>query len=428
MPNKSLYTYYTTSKNLQKIAIIKAIQQDPALVRNKHQKNWILNLVTVLFVCIGIGIFAYPLVVNYVNYHQQTEVISIYDREVAKLTSRQVRSMWLEAIQYNIDLGTPALKDLIKCKTITPPLDRYEQTLDVGPDGMMAYIEVPKINLKLPLFHGTNDSVLLKGAGHIVTTQLPTTQTSVHPIITGHTGSIGHIFFDNITQLNKGDIFQLTVLNKHMSYQVDQITIIEPTDTSAIQPEFGKNWITLLTCYPYGLNNKRYLVRAKYIGDSVDPTTSPGVPICLLWVLLGMVLLIGVIVWILLSRRREFTQELNTRQLKRKLDGENKNIPQVTQLNTTLGRENIDPKLSFFRYRVILRLIKHKKYTQKQLKSQKRQLDYVIWLLLIFGLFCAWASFGLMMRTGFLPIFDLGYSWFDNHIFYFFDIITQPGK
>lgn len=428
MLNSQMFNWYSNLKNRQNELLKKSIQEDPSLARNEHPKNWILNLITIVFVGVGIGILLYPLIINYVNYRQKAAAISTYDEEVAKLTPQQLRVMWRDAIQYNIDLGTPTLKDPFKYRVVAPPLDRYERTLSVGSDGMMAYVDIPKINLKLPIYHGTSNSVLVKGAGHIVTTQLPTTQASVHPVLTGHTGSIGHIFFDNITQLNEGDIFQVTVLNRHMSYQVDKITVIEPTDTSAIQPELGKNWITLLTCYPYGLNNKRYLVRAKYIGDNVSPTVSPGVPIWVLWMLLATILLTGIIVWISLARRREFTQELNSRQTKHKPNVDNKTVQNSAESQDDSSIKNPHLKLSFFRRRIVLRMIRHRTYTIEQLKLRRRQLLTVVWVMLFVGLICAWASFGLMMRTGFLPIFDFGYSWFDNHIFYFFDIISKVVK
>lgn len=282
--------------------------------RKKAKQGLLGNIATAIVFLIGLGIFLYPLFVNYMNYRQQAVAIDAYNKLVAKLSPSQIQKMWNDAIQYNIDLGTPTLKDPFKYQNVAPPLNRYFKTLNVDGNGMMAYLDIPKINLTLPVYHGTSDSVLLEGSGHIATTQLPTTQASVHPVITGHTGEIGHVFFDNITQLKMGDVFQLTVLNRHMSYKVDKISIILPTDTSQIQPEYGKNWITLLTCYPYGINDHRYLVRAQYIGDNVKPTAPTGVPIWVLWVLLAALLLTAVGIWRTRKQRYVYIRELISRQ------------------------------------------------------------------------------------------------------------------
>ncbi|BDR53566.1 hypothetical protein KIM372_14730 [Bombiscardovia nodaiensis] len=458
--------------------IAQALERDPSLARSQHPHNWILNLVTLCFVCLGIGIFTYPLAINYANYRQQTQAINTYERQVAKLTPQEVARMWADAVQYNVDLGTPTLKDPFTYQGVAPPLDRYLDTLNVDGEGMMAYLEAPKIQMKLPIYHGTSDQVLLKGGGHIVTTQLPTSQTSVHPVLTGHTGSIGHLFFDNITQLREGDIFQLTVLNRHMSYRVDQIKIIEPTDTSAIQPEYGKNWVTLLTCYPYGINSHRYLVRGEYIGDNVAPTRSPGVPIWVLWALLITLLLASIGAWLLLARRRECSHELNARKAGQRSDSVDVDSatdagsasetsqahgPPASSARTrdvreagaresnsrTQGPAEVDSpgqssqaqdrsetkapeqdppsasQLSFWRRRAIWRTLRYSRASQAQLLRSRRLLLAAACALILLALVCAWAAFGLMMRTGFLPIFDLGYSWFDQHIIYFFDILPQ---
>ena len=282
--------------------------------RKRARQGLIGNIVTAIVFLIGLSIFVYPLFINYFNYREQAAAIEGYDAVVAKLTPEEIQAMWNEAIDYNIDLGTPSLKDPFQYKNVEPPLDRYAKTLNVDSKGMMAYLDVPKINLKMPVYHGTSDEVLLQGAGHIATTQLPTTQASVHPVLTGHTGETGHIFFDNITQLEKGDIFQLTVLNRHMSYQVDSISIIKPTDTQALQPELGKNRITLLTCYPYGINDHRYLVRAQYIGDNVAPTAPSGVPVWVMWLLLIALLITAIIIWRVNKRRYLVIHELALRQ------------------------------------------------------------------------------------------------------------------
>ena len=313
-PQAVKYGEYANDHEKSTIASDADVSPKTKQAKNKAKQGLVGNIVTAIVFMLGLAIFLYPLVINYLNYREQAAAIEGYDAVVAQLTPDQIQTMWNEAIDYNIDLGTPTLKDPFQYKNVAPPLDRYAKTLNVDGQGMMAYLDAPKINLSMPVYHGTSDEVLLDGAGHIATTQLPTTQASVHPVLTGHTGESGHIFFDNIPQLEEGDVFQLTVLNRHMSYQVDSITIIEPTDTSALQPELGKNRITLLTCYPYGINDHRYLVRAQYIGDNVAPTPSTGVPIWVMWLILIALLITAIIIWRVNKRRYLVIRELVLRQ------------------------------------------------------------------------------------------------------------------
>ena len=364
------------------------------------------GLLETLAFLIGLAIFLYPLLAAYVNYYQDSSAMDNYDQIVEALSPAQRRAMWRDAKKYDEELGKPTLRDPFKYKEVKEPLGRYYKTLNVDGKGMMAYVEIPKINLRLPVRHGTSDAVLKDGTGHIATTHVPTDNRTIHSVITGHTGEVGYMLFDNLTQLRKGDVFQVRVLKRHMSYKVDQIKIILPTDVSALQPVQNSNYVTLLTCYPYGVNSHRLIVRGHYIGDDVPPTQPEGAPIYMVWVLLALFFacLVG---WYLLSRRRR-----NCRH----------DLEQMEHLESqATGPGTMGEPLATI-------MVSHGQETRSEANRRRRLIktrricSALMWLLAVLGLFFAWGSVGMMMRIGFLPVFDLGYHWFDTHLIYFFGI------
>ncbi len=364
------------------------------------------GLLETLAFLIGLAIFLYPLLAAYVNYSKDSSAVDNYDQIVDALSPAQRRAMWRDAKKYDEELGKPTLRDPFKYKEVKEPLGRYYKILNVDGKGMMAYVEIPKINVKLPVRHGTSDEVLKDGTGHIATTHVPTDNRTIHSVITGHTGEVGYMLFDNLTQLRKGDVFQIRVLKRHMSYKVDQIKIILPTDVSALQPVQNSNYVTLLTCYPYGVNSHRLIVRGHYIGDDVPPTQPEGAPIYMVWVLLALFLacLVG---WYLLSRRRR-----NCRH----------ELEQMEHLESrATGPGAMGEPLATI-------MVSHEQETRSEATRRRRLIktrricSALMWLLAVLGLFFAWGTVGMMMRISLLPVFDLGYHWFDTHLLYFFGI------
>ncbi|WP_161522260.1 class C sortase [Bifidobacterium xylocopae] len=263
------------------------------------------SLTDLLIFLIGLGIFMYPLVASYVNYQDASASIDAYDSIVSHLTPAQKAKMWKQAKQYDEALGKPTLRDPFRYHKLKYPVNLYNHTLNVDGKGMMAYVDIPKISVKLPVYHGTSDEVLLKGTGHIATTHIPTDNRTQHGVITGHTGAVGHILFDNLTQMKKGDIFQVRVLDHHLSYKVDQIRVILPSDVRNLQPVEGRNYVTLLTCTPYGINSHRLLVRGRYIGEGIAPTQPKGAPKWVLWVLLVALLITALLMNMVTRKRRQ---------------------------------------------------------------------------------------------------------------------------
>lgn len=364
------------------------------------------GLLETLAFLIGLAIFLYPLLAAYVNYSKDSAAVDNYDQIVDALSPAQRKAMWLDAKKYDEELGKPTLRDPFKYKEVKEPLGRYYKTLNVDGKGMMAYVEIPKINVKLPVRHGTSDAVLKDGTGHIATTHVPTDNRTIHSVITGHTGEVGYMLFDNLTQLRKGDVFQIRVLKRHMSYKVDQIKIILPTDVSALQPIQNSNYVTLLTCYPYGVNSHRLIVRGHYIGDDVPPTQPEGAPIYMVWVLLAL-FAASLAGWYLLSRRRRSCRY---------------DLEQMEHLaSRAMGPRTVGEPLSTI-------MVSHEQETRAEATRRRRLIktrricSALMWLLALLCLFFAWGSVGMMMRIGFLPVFDLGYHWFDTHLLYFFGI------
>lgn len=418
-----------------------------------HHFDW-HNIIEALAFLVGLTIFLYPLIASYVNYYQQSAAIDNYDAIVDRLSPKTREKMWKDAKAYDIELGKPRLRDPFSTKSLRAPLNRYWKTLDVDGHGMMAYVEIPKINVKLPVYHGTSDSVLAKGTGHIATTHLPTDNKTVHSVITGHTGLVGHIFFDNLTQVKKGDTFEVRVLTHHLTYKVDSITVIWPTQVKALQPVSGKNYVTLLTCTPYGVNDHRLLVRGHFIGESKPLTKPDGLPLWFLWLFLIMVLLCVLAeMW---CRRRRTRNRLLLEDDARagRPDGSgpgavaeaaSQAVAQAAAVTAGAGVAASSERTeaggagdhgvseasadgsgvtpgggsdgaaggsSEGTGRLDVRKIR--RHMRWQLAG--------IWVFSILAVFFAWASFGMMMRTGFLPAFDLGYSWWDSHVTYWFSI------
>ncbi len=370
-----------------------------------HRFDW-HTLIEVVAFLVGLGIFLYPLIASYVNYSQQSRAIDNYDAIVNRLSPAQREKMWRDAKEYDVELGRPHLRDPFSTSSLRAPLNRYWKTLDVDGHGMMAYVEIPKIHVELPVYHGTSDAVLAKGTGHIATTHLPTNNRTIHSVIAGHTGLVGHIFFDNLTQMKKGDTFQIRVLTHRLTYRVDSITVIWPTQVQALQPVQGKNYVTLLTCTPYGVNDHRLLVRGRYIGEAKPMTQPHGLPRWFLWLFLLMTLLC-VLAEMLCRRRRNKDKRLLADD---EPDAANSTAGAIAQADAVSARADASGSANDGRL------------NKRHLRRQMRWLEFGIWVFSLAALFFAWASFAMMMRTGFLPAFDLGYSWFDTHIAPWFGI------
>ncbi|MDT2602287.1 class C sortase [Enterococcus hulanensis] len=219
----------------------------------------------------GLGIIAYPFIGNYLNQKNATQVMESYQQEVDKLTPEQVADIFQQAQIYNENLlGQPAHDPFLPGSGIVMP-DNYYQVLNVKET--MGQLEIPSIDVNLPIYHGTKDTILRKAVGHLEGSALPIGGEGSHTVLTSHTGLTNAKLFTDLTELKKGDHFYIHVLDRKLAYEVDKISVIEPDHTEPLKAVKGKDYATLLTCTPYGVNSHRLLVRGKRVPYQPHKTT-----------------------------------------------------------------------------------------------------------------------------------------------------------
>lgn len=220
-------------------------------------KRALTNFILILVFLIGLSLLLYPSVSDWWNSFHQTRAIANYSETVAQLDTGVYEDIWQRAEAYNAALAQRGVR-----WTLTgEELAEYNSQLDPGGTGIMGYIEIPKIKCSLPIYHGTNDSVLQVAIGHIEGTSLPVGGESTHAVLSGHRGLPSAKLFTDLDQLEAGDLFMLEVLNEVLSYEVDQVLIVLPHEVDALAIEEGEDLCTLVTCTPYGVNSHRLLVR-----------------------------------------------------------------------------------------------------------------------------------------------------------------------
>ena len=224
------------------------------------------TIILIIVFFVGLSLLLYPIVSDYWNSFHQSRTIATYADTVLKLDRKVYDDILSQAVSYNKSLlGRENPYNLNQTQ-----LAQYPQMLDVGGTGIMGYIEIPSINCHLPIYHGTSDSVLQVGIGHLDWTALPVGGRSTHCVLSGHRGLPSAKIFTDLDKLGEGDYFIIRVLDEILTYEVDKISIVEPQDTDSLQVQKGKDLVTLVTCTPYGINSHRLLVR----GHRVENTPS----------------------------------------------------------------------------------------------------------------------------------------------------------
>ena len=235
----------------------------------KKKKGKFISILLVLLLLVGLSLLLYPYVSNYWNSLHQTRAIAAYAEAVAKLDKDQYTEILSAAQAYNASLLG---------RDNTQPLDgdrkeEYERLLDVSGLGIMGYIEIPCIDCSLPIYHGADESVLQVAVGHMEWSSLPVGGESTHCVLSGHRGLPSAKLFTNLDKLQPGDTFILRVLDETLTYEVDQILIVEPQETGSLRIEEGKDYCTLVTCTPYGINTHRLLVRGHRVDNIEEANT-----------------------------------------------------------------------------------------------------------------------------------------------------------
>ena len=237
-------------------------------MKSKIKENIPFIFFTLLFL-IGFGIMLYPVLSNALSQISYNETISSYEQSVSDENSSLYQSMIQEAVHYNKKLTTSSIVDVFSDPEITNS-EEYMNILNLNRDGVMGYISIPKIDIKIPIYHGTSSEVLSKGVGHLEGSSFPVGGESTHAILSAHRGLPSARLFTDLDQLEVGDKFYIYILDQVYTYQVDQVLVIEPSETEALQIQDGKDLVTLVTCTPYGVNTHRLLVRGERVEELAE--------------------------------------------------------------------------------------------------------------------------------------------------------------
>ena len=260
-------------------------------------KKKLSNIVIILIFVAGLSLLVYPFVANKWNSYRQHRLISNYEKIVSqKSDSIDYDAEMKKAKAYNDALAPHILPDsFIKAENQKSEDKSYTSALNLAGDGIMAIVEIPKIDVKLPIYHTTSEEVLSKAAGHLEGSSLPVGGKDTHAVISAHRGLPSATLFTDLDQVKKGDHFLVHVLNKTLCYEVDSIVETEPDDTSALAVQEGKDLVSLLTCTPYGVNTQRLIVtghRVSYNKSVVNKEKKNGFTSLhtnyLLWVIVGL--------------------------------------------------------------------------------------------------------------------------------------------
>lgn len=283
-------------------------------------KKKVSKFFIVIIFLAGLSLLLYPFVANQWNNHRQKQLISSYEDNLTQMTEAgdiDYAKELKKAQAYNDALVPSILPDSFAVADAREEEDSaYMNCLNLTGDGMMGIVEIPKIAIKLPIYHGTSDEVLQQAAGHLEGSSLPIGGESTHAVISAHRGLPSASLFTDLDQMKIGDHFLIHVLDNTLCYEVDQILVVEPEDTDALAVEEGEDLVTLLTCTPYGVNTQRLLVRGHrvdYVADEVAAEQTPlsGISLhtnYLLWVIVG-ISITGVFILILFIREKRFRKK-----------------------------------------------------------------------------------------------------------------------
>lgn len=230
----------------------------------------------ILVFTVGVGLLSYPLVSSVINNIDARNSAEDYLVESKSMPDKKIEALFKDAHKYNMSLtDNVILTDPFDEKAYAKIGANYNKVLNHRKDGLICYVDIPRIDVYLPVFHGTEKATLSKGAGHLENTSFPIGGKSTHSVISAHSAYPGETFFDYLPDLKKGDVFYIHVLNRTLKYEVDQIKVVLPSVVKDMYIEKGKDYVTLLTCTPYTINTHRLLVRGKRVPYSKnEPKTS----------------------------------------------------------------------------------------------------------------------------------------------------------
>lgn len=273
----------------------------------QKKRGTVSTVVLVILLFVGLSVLLYPSVSNWWNSRVQSRAVAVYDEAVAALNEEDYTAYYEAAEAYNEALAEIGSASAIANTDLVD--EDYWDLLDVTGTGIMGYITIDKINVMLPIYHGTSSSVLSAGAGHLEGSSLPVGGAGTHCVISAHRGLPSALLFTNLDQLEVGDTFTLTVLDQVLTYEVDQITIVLPDEIENLYIEDGADYCTLMTCTPYGINTHRLLVRGVRTANAEEThirVTAEAYQIdtILVAAVVAVPMLLLLLVWLLVSTRR----------------------------------------------------------------------------------------------------------------------------
>lgn len=234
------------------------------------------KILVTLFIGVSLVMMFYPWISNFVNQHQADITVDNYKKKEKSLSEEQKEEMWKKAQMYNADLAKNQVEltdPFVESKSAIKSGLIYNNLLNIDKSGMMCYLEIPCINVNLPVFHGTAASTLERGIGHLEGSSLPVGGKSTHAVLTGHTGLNNAKLFTDLTEVKEGDLFFLHTLGKDLAYRVIETEVVLPEETQDLLIRKGKDLVTLITCTPYGVNSHRLFVtgiRTKYTPEEKE--------------------------------------------------------------------------------------------------------------------------------------------------------------
>ena len=271
------------------------------------RKNTIIIICFILVILLGAGAAAYPLIASINNERTQSLVQTEYEEKLQQLDTSEIDAALAAAREYNKTISTVQIEDIDKLKAELPP---YEDLLNLANNGIMGYIEIPAINIDLPIYHGTTGAAMEKGAGHMEGTSLPVGGIGTHAVISAHSGMASAKLFTDLDNLELGDMFIITVCNEKLAYEVDNIAVVEPTDIDLIRVDTQQDYVTWLTCTPYGVNTHRLLVRGHRVDmaeEAISEVEEKAEPAASTWmeryeqgILIGIAIFLGLLLIALL--------------------------------------------------------------------------------------------------------------------------------
>ena len=309
---------------------------------NKKIKERLTIFLFILMIIVGLGIILYPIISNQVYQKYYQDVIGNYERTVTKQKNSQNEKLIEEAREYNHSLTSTNIVDAFQNPN-RESSSEYMSILNVNDKGMMGYISIPKIDVRIPIYHGTSSNVLQKGVGHLEGSSFPVGGENTHAILSAHRGLPSSRLFTDLNQLKEGDIFYIYILDQVFAYQVDQILVTEPSETEALKIVDGKDYVTLVTCTPYAINTHRLLVRGERIEynrdvekqTQIDMSLSTADVILYVGLTIAVVLIIVAVIMLIHYKKKKG----KNRQISSKEDEKNKSI---TPYDSSMEHKSMD--------------------------------------------------------------------------------------